>query len=212
MSLCLLAQACSGGTPDPSGSKTVTRVPVGIATVVRDTLPNEMVLTGRLVPNPGGSALLTAPAAGIVSDVRAQVGGKVQRGQELIRLDVPELAAEAKQREDAAALARRNAERQQQLLRDGVTSKRQADEAAAAAEQASSAAQAARVLLDRTRVRTPITGRVQVVSVQRGERVDPGARLAEVIDVDTLDFRARRGRESPVRIKGRSTGCRSSGG
>jgi membrane fusion protein, multidrug efflux system len=188
--LCLLAQACRSGTPGPGGSEIPTRVPVGIATVARDTLRNELVLTGRLGPQPGGSALLTAPAAGVISAVRAQVGNRVRRGDEVVTLDVPELAAEARQREDAAALARRSAERQARLLSDGVTSKRQADEAAAAALQASAAAEAAKALLERTRVRSPITGRVQTVRAQAGERVEAGARLAEIIDVDTLDFRA----------------------
>jgi membrane fusion protein (multidrug efflux system) len=150
---------------------------------------NELVLTGRLGPKPGGSALLTAPAAGVVTSVRAQVGTRVRRGEELLTLDVPELAADARQRDEAAAQATREAERQASLLTDGVTSKRQAEEAAAAAGQAVSAAQAARALLARTRVRAPLDGRVQRVSVQQGERVDAGAPLAEIIDLDTLDLR-----------------------
>jgi RND family efflux transporter MFP subunit len=164
-------------------------VPVETATVARDTMRNEIVLTGRLGPKPGGSALLTAPAAGVVTDVRAQVGTKVRRGDELLVLDVPELAAEARQREQAATLATQAAERQARLLSDGVTSKRQADEAAAAAGQAVSAAEAAKALLARTRIRAPLAGRVQRVSVQQGERVDVGAPLAEIIDPDTLDLR-----------------------
>lgn len=186
-----LALAACGGTSnsaDESSSMTRTRVPVGMAQVVRDTMRNELVLTGRLGPKPGGSALLTAPAAGVVSAVRAQVGSKVRRGDDVVTLDVPELASEARQREAAAAQAQREANRQARLLSDGVTSKRQAEEAAAAAGQANSAAQAARALMARTRVRTPLTGRVQSVRVQEGERVEAGARLAEVIDVDTLDL------------------------
>jgi RND family efflux transporter MFP subunit len=150
---------------------------------------NELVLTGRLGPKPGGSALLAAPAAGVVTSVRAQVGTSVRRGEELMTLDVPELAADAMQREQAAAQATREAERQATLLADGVTSKRQAEEAAASAGQAVSAAQAAKALLARTRVRAPLAGRVQRVSVQQGERVDAGAPLAEIIDLDTLDLR-----------------------
>ena len=143
LSLCVLAACGGGGAPDPAQSGSQTRVPVGVATVVRDTIRDELVLTGRLGPKPGGSALLTAPAAGVVSAVRAQVGSRVRRGEEVLLLDVPELAAEARQREDAAAQAQRDAERQARLLSDGVTSKRQAEEAAAAAEQAAAAADAA---------------------------------------------------------------------
>src|SRR3954447_10009194 len=104
-----------------------TRVPVGIAIVARDTVNDELVLSGRLGPQPGGFALLTAPAAGVISAVRVQIGKNVRRGDELLVIEVPELAAEASQREGAAAQARREAERQAQLLSDGVTSKRQAE-------------------------------------------------------------------------------------
>ncbi|MEO8089541.1 MAG: efflux RND transporter periplasmic adaptor subunit [Gemmatimonadales bacterium] len=187
----LVVAACRSGAPSPDSSAagSQTRVPVESAIVVRDTMRNELVLTGRLGPKPRGSALLTAPAAGVVSSVQAQVGMTVRRGEELMTLDVPELAADAKQREQAAAQATREAERQASLLTDGVTSKRQSEEAAAAASQAMSAAEAARALLARTRIRAPLNGRVQRVSVQQGERVDVGAQLAEIIDADTLDLR-----------------------
>jgi RND family efflux transporter MFP subunit len=187
--LALLA-GCSGagGDTPESSSLSSTRVPVSIARVVRDTIRDELVLTGRLGPKPGGSALLTAPAAGIVSSVKAQVGAGVRRGDDLLMLDVPELAAEARQKDAAATQAQREADRQARLLADGVTSQRAAEEAAAAARQAASAAEASKSLLARTRVRAPLSGRVQTVRAQRGERVDAGTPLAEVIDVDTLDL------------------------
>jgi membrane fusion protein (multidrug efflux system) len=188
----LLVAGCGGSRSDDdvaeSSDISQTRVPVGVAVVVRDTIRDELVLTGRLGPKPGGSALLAAPAAGVVSSVNAQVGARVRRGDELLVLDVPELAAEARQRDAAAAQAQREADRQARLLSDGVTSQRAVEEAAAAARQAASAAEASKALLERTQVRAPLTGRVQSVRAQRGERVDAGAPLVEVIDVDTLDL------------------------
>jgi RND family efflux transporter MFP subunit len=187
----LLLAGCggsAGGDEGNSGSLSQTRVPVGVATVVRDTIRDELVLTGRLGPKPGGSALLAAPAAGVIASVNAQVGARVRRGDQLLVLDVPELASEARQKEAAAAQAQREADRQARLLSDGVTSQRAAEEAAAAARQATSAAEASTALLARTQIRAPLTGRVQTVRAQRGERVDAGAPLVEVIDVDTLDL------------------------
>jgi membrane fusion protein, multidrug efflux system len=188
---CLVLLAGCGRSADEeaeSSDLSHTRVPVGVAVVVRDTIRDELVLTGRLGPQPGGSALLAAPAAGVISAVNAQVGARVRRGDELLVLDVPELASEARQREAAAAQAQREADRQARLLSDGVTSQRAAEEAAAAARQAGSAAEASKALLERTQVRAPLSGRVQTVRAQRGERVEAGAPLVEVIDVDTLDL------------------------
>ena len=124
----------------------------------------------------------------MVRAVRAQVGDRVARGAVVLELEVPELAADAAQKAAAAAQAEREAARQQQLLADGITSARQAEEAGRDARQATAAAAAARDLLARTRVTSPIAGRVQEVMVQPGERVDAGRPLAQVVAPDTLDL------------------------
>jgi RND family efflux transporter MFP subunit len=147
-----------------------------------------LTLTGRLEAPPGGAAMLTAPAAGVVRAIHVQVGDQVRKGSLVAELDVPELVADAEQEGSAAAPAARAAARQQQLLTDGVTSARQAEEAASNARQASAAAAAARDLLSRTRVRSPLAGRVQEVMAQRGERVDAGRPLAQILAPDTLDL------------------------
>ena len=185
----LLLAACGhAGSEDEAGSADSTRVPVGLGRVVRDSIVEQATVTGRLEARPGGAALLASPAAGIVRAVVAQVGDRVRRGQVILELEVPELVADAEQRASAAAQAQREADRQQRLLADGITSARQAEEASAAARQAQTAAIAARNLLARTRVSSPIAGRVQQIYVQRGERVDAGKPLAQVIAGDTLDL------------------------
>jgi membrane fusion protein (multidrug efflux system) len=185
----LLLAACGGAADSAAaGSGGGTRVPVGLGTITRDSVVETLSLTGRLEPRPGGAALLAAPAAGIVRAIRAQVGDRVRRGQPVAELDVPELAADAAQKAAAAVQAKREDARQQQLLAEGITSARQAEEAAASARQATAAAEAARSLLARTRVASPISGRVQEVFVQRGERVDAGRALVQVVAPDTLDL------------------------
>jgi RND family efflux transporter MFP subunit len=185
----LLLASCSKADPAEGNSgNTVTRVPVGLGTVSRDSAVETLTLTGRLAPQPGGAALLTAPAAGVVRSLRAQVGDRVARGAVVAEMDVPELAAEARQKEAAAAQAEREAQRQERLLIEGITSARQAEEAAANARQAAAGATAARDLLARTRVTSPIEGRVQDVLVQPGERVEVGRPIAQIVARDTLDL------------------------
>ncbi len=182
------AAGCGGRADEEATAAGKTLVPVGFATVARDSLEETLILTGRLTARPGGSALLTAPAAGVVRAVRVQVGGRVARGSIVAELEVPELAADARQKSAAVGQAERESTRQRQLLADGITSARQAEEAAASAQQAAAAAAAARDLLARTRITSPIAGRVQDVMVQRGERVDAGKALAQVLASDTLDL------------------------
>ncbi|HEU4700480.1 MAG TPA: efflux RND transporter periplasmic adaptor subunit [Gemmatimonadales bacterium] len=191
---CLALAACGSHAGDEDAGAAGAagadraRVPVGLATIARDSLVETLALTGRLAARPGGAADLTAPAAGVVREVRVQIGDRVGRGEVVALLDVPELAADAQQKTAAAAQAAREAARQQRLLADGITSARQAEEAEANARQARAAAAAARDLLARTRMASPIAGRVQAVAVQRGERVDAGTRVARVVAPDTLDL------------------------
>jgi RND family efflux transporter MFP subunit len=163
-------------------------VPVGTAVVRADTITDQVTVVGRLVPIPGGAALLTAPAAGVVRTIPVQIGEVVAAGQLLVDLDVPELASSARELRAAAEIAERDARRQQELFKDGIASQKQVEEKNANATAAKSAADAAEQLLARARVRSPISGAVQKVAAHPGERVEAGAPLVEVINPGALDL------------------------
>ena len=189
LGLLLGALACGGGGESdseiPPGDMLV---PVQTYTVRPDTIAEQVQLTGRLQPRPGGSAILTAPAASFVRSVEVQVGEPVRQGQLLVQLDAPDLVASARQQAAAAEVAERDASRQQELLDKGITSQKKAQEAHAAAVSARAQANAAQSALARLRVTSPLRGVVQSVPVQRGERVDAGATIAQVVNADTLDL------------------------
>lgn len=166
----------------------VPKVPVGIQTVTTDTLTDAVTVVGRLAPTPGGSALLTAPAPGVVSRVLVQVGAPIKAGASLIELTVPELTQNARGFAAAADAAEKDARRQQDLLAQGLTSQRQAEQRAAEAVAARAQASAAASLLARAHVRSPISGGVQRVMVHEGEQVDAGRELIEIISGTILDL------------------------
>lgn len=182
----LAAASCGGAGADAAPSAPV--VSVGIGEVRRDTMTAVTVVVGRLGPVPGGSATLTAPLDGVVAAVMVAVGQRVGSGSSLVRLEAPELAAQATGLRAEAGAADRDAARQQELLKGGITSRRQVEERTAAAVAAGAAASAAEALLVRTRVASPLSGVVQRVLVQRGERVSAGQVLVEVIDDRVLDL------------------------
>ena len=72
------------------------RVPVGVSIAATDTVTDALNVIGRLAPPPGGSALLTASAPGVVKGIAVQIGSRVARGALLIQLDAPELEKEAR--------------------------------------------------------------------------------------------------------------------
>jgi len=179
---------CRAGDSPGAGEGTRTLVPVGLAIVVQDTMPEEVEVVGTLQPSPGHAATLTAPVAGVVTRTVAQIGDRVAAGDLLVNLDAPELAATAKRSALAADVAEQDAQRQQSLLDEGVTSRRTVQEKEALARSARAEATAAAALLARAEVRSPVAGEVQQIFVQPGERVDAGAPLAEVVDRSSLDL------------------------
>jgi RND family efflux transporter MFP subunit len=178
---------CHAGSKDAEENAGV-RVPVGTATVVRDTMPQEVEVVGTLRPSPGHAALMTAPVAGVVRETGVQTGDRVSPGTLLIQLDAPELAAAAQSGELAAQVAEQDALRQRGLLNEGIASRRTVEEKEALARSARAAAASSAVQLARASVRSPIAGEVQRVLVQSGERVDAGAPLVEVVDRSSLDL------------------------
>ena len=185
-----VATALGCRTADTPGAREggSTLVPVGLALVVQDTMPEEVAVVGVLRPSPGHAAMLTAPVAGVVLRTLAQVGDRVAAGDLLVNLDAPELAAAAKRSALAADVAEQDAQRQQSLLDEGVTSRRTVEEKQALARSARAEATATAALMARDEVRSPVAGEVQHIFVQPGERVDAGAPLAEVVDRSSLDL------------------------
>ena len=179
-----------GGEADEDVAPGDMRVPVTIVEARRDTLTVRLSLVGRIGPSPGGRALLTAPAPAVVGRVATEVGASVRRGQVLIALDAPELAAEATAKAAEAAAARSDARRQQELLREGIVAQKQAEAATATAGSSAAAAAAARALLARAQVASPIAGIVDRVFVQPGERVEAGAELVAIVNGGTVEFEA----------------------
>ncbi len=184
----LLLAACAGqGEPvDPPG----TGVPVTTLVTTLDSLSETLVLTGRLVPVPGGGATLAAPTDAVVQSIAVRVGDPVRAGDLLLQLDTPELRTAAATLTAQARTADLDLTRQRDLYAEGITARRQLEEREGAAASARAAAEAATELLGRARVVSPLAGGVQRVLVQVGERVAAGQPLVEVIDRRTLDLRA----------------------
>lgn len=183
----LAAVGCRAVREDSVGSAAPV-VSVGIGEVRRDTITAVVILVGRLGPIPGGNAVLSAPTDGVVGTIAVSLGSRVNRGAVLVRLEAPELLAQATALRAQADANKLDADRQRRLLDEGITSRRQVEERTAAAAAAAAAAEAAEALLTRTRVTSPIRGTVQRVLVQPGERVAAGQVLVEVIDDRQLDL------------------------
>jgi membrane fusion protein (multidrug efflux system) len=206
--LAVLACGSSGGDE----AEVEHRVPVTIEPEEAGSLEVTEDVVGRLATPPGGEATLTAPADGVIRNIRVQVGQSVGRGQSLLTVDVPDLQAQARSQRAQSVAAEREAERQRELLAEGVTSRKQLEEATAAATAAAAAADAAERLLERTTISAPIAGSIQQIMVNTGEQVQTGTPLIQVVNGRTLTLvatvaapthaRLRTGMDAWVRVEG----------
>jgi HlyD family secretion protein len=161
-------------------------------------------------------AVISAEAQGLrLTEVRAQVGDRVKRGQVLALLSADTLAADAAalraglaEAEANQAEAAANAERARQLQSSGAISAQQISqyvtaEATAKARAASAKAQlnAAQVRLSQTRILSPDDGVISMRGATVGAVAQPGQELFRLIRKQRLEWRADVAATDLVRIQ-----------
>ena len=195
----LLLTACGN---DSAGSKAAQApVPsVETMTVALTDVPNTVELSGRA--HAFAEAEIRPQVTGIISERLFKEGDTVTKGQALYQIDAAEYAANVRSAEAALAraqatadVARETAGRFERLAKINAVSQQEHDQAAAAASQAEAeigiqkaALDRARIDLDRTRISSPIEGRIGRSSVTQGALVTQNQRepLARVLQTDPI--------------------------
>ncbi len=137
----------------------------------------------------------TSPFA--VSEIRPQISGiilkrlfvegsTVKAGQALYQIDPAPYKATLASAEATLASAKVKSERYQRLLSENAIAPQDADDAKAAYLAAKAAADSARINLNWTTIRTPITGRIGASSVTEGALV-AAQQTTDLTTVSTLD-------------------------
>lgn len=154
----------------------------------------EVLAQGAVTATPGGEAVLTARAAGAVTQIFKRLGDPVRAGEALAIVESREAAQIAADRAVASAranLAQATLARERRLFEQRVSARQdyeqaQAESAAANAEarRAQVAAGAANVTADGRGVvvASPISGRVTAASLRLGAFVQPETELFRIAD------------------------------
>jgi membrane fusion protein, multidrug efflux system len=191
----LTAAGCRGSGAEESGKAPPPAVigPENLAIAVDTVLTAGPLLSGTLEPEL--AATVRAEVGGAVTQVLADDGQAVKRGQVLVRIDDTAvrdayLSARAALRsaEATAQLARRNAERAERLHAGGAVAEREVEDARTTATTAEGqlADAKARLVnaekqLSKTVLRAPFAGVVANVTVSEGDIVQSGGSLLSVI-------------------------------
>lgn len=164
------------------------REATAIAVAVLDSSAQDidLVLTAEGQSAPDRSTQVQANASGQIISVSVERGELVTAGQELGRLDSETAEAQLQQAETQFAQAESDLERVTKLLEDGITTENQLTQTRSAYAAAEAALIAARERVDDSIIRAPFAGRLNEMTLDVGELVNPGEVVAEILDNDPL--------------------------
>jgi membrane fusion protein (multidrug efflux system) len=129
---------------------------------------------------------ITSQVAGIVTEVYLESGADAERGSKLVQLDIAvELAdlASAKATLQEAEVAY---QRQADLIAKRVTSEANLDTARAKRDTATAAVNRIEAVIAQKAINAPVTGRLGIRKVERGQYVSPGMTLVTLQQLDPI--------------------------
>ncbi len=186
--------------------ETETVVPVTVEPAELGTIRAVIRATGDVNPAPGAELLVVAPEPARIAAITKGEGDRVQRGEVLVRFEIPTLTADAASRgaETTAAEARvraaeENLARLQDLLKRGVAARKEVEDAEkeiadarAAVAQARAARGSAQTLAARQTVVAPFNGIVGKRFHNAGDQVEASVSdpVLRVIDPTRLQVDA----------------------
>jgi len=172
-------------SPPPGDDRTYVEVtPVAVLPVARG-----VSAVGNLRSQ--DSVMLRSEIAGRIREIGFSEGGRVQKGQILIRLDDAVTKAELQQAQANLSLARSQYQRAQELSAQGFISHQARDEASSQLQIQRAAVALAQARLDKTVITAPFDGLIGLRNLSVGDVVASGDELAPLESIDPLnvDFR-----------------------
>ncbi len=206
--LALLAGGCDGSgeaplvAPSEPAAPLNTAVQVRVAVVAEASFGTDSTVSG--VVEPFRRAVASAEVAGRVLQRLVEPGDQVQMGQALARLDdervrIARDQARARKRSMDVNLAEARSElrrgenlRKQHFISEDTleTLRFAVQRSAAALQEAQAALDAAERALSDTVVKAPFDGTTELVHVQTGDYLNPGAPVATLVDFTRARVRA----------------------
>jgi len=181
------AVAASSGQASPSAA--ASKVKVEVAPVNKVRLERAVSAVGTLRSH--DSVMLRPEISGRIAEINFAEGGKVEKGQVLVRLDDSVAKARLQQARANLQLAGSQYRRSVELNKQGFVSRQARDEAGSNLAVQQAAVALAEAELEKTAIQAPFNGLVGLRTVSVGDYVGPGTDLVpiEAIDPLNVDFR-----------------------
>ncbi len=201
-----LLPACAGTTREEGAAPDVPTIEAQVGQVVRQDLVERLTVRGTITASPNQDVRVSALVPGRVTMLHVAEGDAVAAGQVVAEID-PRPFEDQKRQAEAGLLQARAAldnaklafDRTDRLFKRGIAAGKEVEDAQTMQATAGAGVQAAEAALDtanrqlaRTKVASPIAGRVVKRMVSVGEQVDGTAAqpLLEVANVRVVEMAA----------------------
>ncbi len=144
----------------------------------------QLASIGTLISSHGVD--VTSQVAGIVTDVHAASGNDVEQGAPLVQLDIAVEQADLASAKAVLAEAEVAFKRQADLIEKRVTSEANLDTARAKRDTAQAGVNKIEAVIAQKTIKAPVSGRLGIRKVERGQYVSPGMTLVTLQALDPI--------------------------
>jgi RND family efflux transporter MFP subunit len=162
---------------------------VTVASPTEESWNSGITASGSL--NPWQEAIIASEISGLrITDILADVGGQVKKGQELVKLSQASVKADVAQAQAKLDAARTNADRARRLKDSGSLPAQQIDQYLTDEAVAQAALDAQQIRLSQTRIVAPDNGIISSRSATLGAVMQPGTELFRMVRQNKIEWRA----------------------
>jgi membrane fusion protein (multidrug efflux system) len=178
---------CQGKKPPPPDT---TRPPVNVSVMTIVPLASKtdaFALHAKVEPN--RVVHVAAEVDGRIEEICCEEGARVTAGPDakpIIKLNTDLLAAKLKQAKAKSNIDTLDHDRMKRLRSSGTSTESELQRSKAQADTSQAILDEAQALFDRTQIHPPISGVLNNRPVEKGDYVQPGDIVAEIVDTDKV--------------------------
>jgi membrane fusion protein, multidrug efflux system len=177
-------ESAKDATAETTQPAAVKPFQVAVITVREEPHSRGLILSGHTEADNRASAV--ARATGSIVDLKVDRGDQVKEGDIIATLSDEARDAQVAQAEAMVAQRQADLEAKMQLIKRGITPANEKNQLQAELRGAEAALATAEAERERGLVRAPITGVVSNVPMTKGQAIQPGTMVAEVIALDPM--------------------------
>jgi membrane fusion protein (multidrug efflux system) len=172
----------TAGAKGGKGGKKGGPIPVRVMIVKDTTLSNTIDVTGTIDANEKVS--LISETAGNITGIYFAEGGKVSKGQLLVKVYNQDLQASLKQNDYSILLAKQNEYRNKVLLQKEAISQQEYDTSLTSLNTLKAQGDVIKAQIAKTEIRAPFSGTIGLRNVSPGGYLSPNTAIATLVNID----------------------------